>query len=253
MNFFAILFLFCIGICFGLFLEKIASHYCDGKVNDTSENKVCEMEEVTHRSNIFPSFSPRGRTKDRRRKVLFICFGSLLFTFTYVHYGLSANFVMQAFFWGLLFLIGWIDYHTLSIYDSILAVSFAFFLIMYALVMPNKLMNHFFGALGCFLVFFILYVLTKSVYKREVFGFGDVLLNALFGFYFGAEYLLALCILPFYIATFLFIAIKLFRKGISSKSEIPFAPFMCFGAGLLSLLGENIHLLFPDVVRLFLS
>lgn len=253
MNFFAILFLLCIGICFGLFLEKIASYYCDGKVNDTSENEVCEMEEVTHRSNIFPSFSPRGRTKDRRRKFLFVCFGSFLFAVTYVHHGLSANFLIQAFFWSVLLLIGWIDYHTLFIYDSMLGISFIFFLIMYVFILPNKWMNHFVGLLGCFLVFFMLHVLTKIVYKREVFGFGDVLLNALFGFYFGAEYLFAVCILPFYIASFVFIAMKLFKKGISSKLEIPFAPFMCFSAGLISLFGEKVHLLFPDVVKLFFS
>ena len=92
------------------------------------------------------------------------------------------------------------------------------------------------GIIG-FSFYLMIYLGAKWFYKREAFGFGDVIYMGLIGSFVGGWYALLAGLLTFYIAILAIIFQGIFKKNLSRKMEIAFAPYMSLSAWLVSLFG----------------
>ena len=106
------------------------------------------------------------------------------------------------------------------------------------------------GGLIGFCLYFAIYFISKLVYKREAFGFGDVLYIASIGMFLGFSMTILASMLTFYVALFGIIIVKLIGKMIRFKSEIAFAPFISISAGIVLYLGQDIMQMYMDFVGL---
>ena len=175
----------------------------------------------------------------------------LLFFLAFYKYGWTSFALIQIIFWGMLILIGFIDYDTMYIYDSMLLFYFIIFVIYYGISDCTNIWVYIKGAVYCFAFFSIIYFLSMLYYGQEAFGFGDVLLNAVLGFYLGSHNTFLVCFLPFYVAT----ADLLFRRILFRRSyfhrEVSFAPYMCSSAWIISLYGKEIYIFLGKYLSIF--
>ena len=95
------------------------------------------------------------------------------------------------------------------------------------------------GAVG-FGVYFAIYAVAKLWYKREAFGYGDVLFMGAIGLFLGPWMTLLASFLTFYVALVWIVIQKIVGRFISIKSEIAFAPYMAVAAWLTALFGNKI-------------
>ena len=164
----------------------------------------------------------------------------LLFVLCYFMFGLSWEFVLFLFFWSMLLITFIIDLEHMAIYDSIL-IFFTIPAVLYVIFLAGEQrLSHVFGCLAGFGAFFLIYFITKLIYKREAFGFGDVLLVASIGLFLGLRNTVITCILSFIIAAIGIIILKIFQKNLDGKTEVPFAPYICIAAFIASMFGDNI-------------
>lgn len=164
----------------------------------------------------------------------------LLFLLAYMTYGLTLNMVYHILFWSMLVIVGLIDLDTMYILDSIL-VFFGIAMVIFAAINKLNLLDCFIGALIGGAVYLAIYLISKVAYKREAFGTGDILLMLLIGFFAGKRFALLASILPFYFAGLALIIAAFLKKNIKMQSELPFGPFICLSAWLISLYGPNIQ------------
>ena len=123
------------------------------------------------------------------------------------------------------------------IYDWHLIASTCFIIVQ--LICANApILNHLLGAITGFLLGYIIYKLSFYIYKDEAFGYGDVLLLALLGLYFGTNiysYIVATCCIISLLAA-------LYLTDMSWNSicniSIPLAPVFITTAFLYELLNE---------------
>lgn len=127
-----------------------------------------------------------------------------------------------------------VDYLTKSIYDIMLVVGA---LVCYPLLFLFKgaeFSNVFYGALWGFASYGAIFLIAKWIYKDEVFGQGDVLLNAFICGYLGWLPGILTSFLTFFVALLL-VVIGWIRGGsFKGDIEIPLAPAMAISA-ILSL------------------
>jgi prepilin signal peptidase PulO-like enzyme (type II secretory pathway) len=92
------------------------------------------------------------------------------------------------------------------------------------------------GAITAGLVFGLLYLISRLVYKKEVFGSGDVLLAIFVGFMLGFERtIFAIPGVVLISLVFTFSILLLQRKQLEGNLIIPFGPFICLSAILCFL------------------
>lgn len=249
MHIFMIMIFLCIGMYLGSFMDAVIRLYCrEENEGDTGERTMRRMFVDALKNTSFHPFSGTGNSSMRENVLRLLT--PLLLLITYFEHGLGLEFLLESAFWTMIIMVSWIDYRTLCIYDHMLWFYLSLFIFFHILISPERFFLHILGGGLCFLLFFIFHNVTKFFYRREVFGFGDVLLNGILGFYFGVEYVFSVSFLPFYLALFFLILLKVSTKKISPSDEIPFAPFMCLSGALISLMGEKIFLFFPDVLSL---
>ncbi len=70
----------------------------------------------------------------------------------------------------------------------------------------------------------LIYFLAKLYYKREAFGFGDVLFLGAIGVVLGGWWTFIVGVMSFYLALILIIVNKLAKRETGLKSELPFGP-----------------------------
>ena len=104
------------------------------------------------------------------------------------------------------------------------------------------------GAVG-FGVYYAIYAVAKLWYKREAFGYGDVLFMGAIGLFLGPWMTLLAGFLTFYVALVWIVIQKTIGRILSVKSEIAFAPYMAVAAWLTALFGNQIIELY---LRLFM-
>ncbi len=131
-----------------------------------------------------------------------------------------------------------IDYDHMIIVDNILYF-FVAIGVFCCFFIDVKILNNFLGAVIGYFCYFLIYWVSKFYYKKEAFGFGDVMLMGAIGFFLSYEnfnttfYML---FSPFYIGFILVVFQMIKEKNIKLKAEIPFAPAMCTSAFVLSIL-----------------
>jgi len=162
-----------------------------------------------------------------------------LFLFGYNLYGLSWEFHIHVALCSMLLITALIDYDHMVIMDSVL---FAFSIPMFLCIVFTKMAarEYLLGAVIGFSAYLAIYVLAKLIYKKEAFGYGDVLLMGAVGLFLGIDKIIVAVIMPFYIALGAIIVRKLFGKQIKRKDEIPFGPFICIAACITSIFGNQI-------------
>lgn len=164
----------------------------------------------------------------------------LLFLLAYLKYGFTLNMLYHIVFWSMLVIVGLIDLDTMYIFDSVLIF---FGVVQIALLLANKvdLMDSFIGAAIGAGIYFLIYLISRIVYKKEAFGTGDIILMALIGLFVGKEYAILASILPFYFAFIALIIMVIKKSVIENRQEMSFGPFMCLSAWLISMYGEGIQ------------
>ena len=106
------------------------------------------------------------------------------------------------------------------------------------------------GGLIGFCIYFAIYFISKLIYKREAFGFGDVLFITSIGLFLGFSMTILTSFLTFYVALFGIIIVKLIGKMVRLKSEIAFAPFISIATVIVLYYGRNIMQIYMTFVGL---
>lgn len=198
--------------------------------------------------DLFPLFSYiflRGKCRYCGEKISIRYFlvellTGILFLVAYIKFSISYEFVLMIIFWSMLVIVGFIDFDTMAIYDIVLVVFSSIILIILFLYKGLEIRHNIFAAFIGFAIYYTIYFVAKIIYKQEVFGFGDVLLNTSIGLVLGYPKIIIASFLSFFIGLFFIIILALIGKKIQLKQEIPFGPYMCISAFLMSLYGQNI-------------
>lgn len=138
-----------------------------------------------------------------------------------------------------LIMVGGIDHLTKSIVvmtiyvGGVLSAVLAF---AYGMPLLEVLLG---GAVG-FLIYLAIYWLAKVFYKREAFGFGDVMFMGAIGVFLGPWNTVLAGLMTFYVALVFIVIQKIVGKLLSRQTEIAFAPYMAVAAWLVSLFGTQI-------------
>jgi len=170
-----------------------------------------------------------------------------LFFVGYHLYGLSWEFFTHAVLCSMLLITALIDYDHKVIMDSVLLV-FSIPMVFGIVFRDMSAREYLLGAAAGFGAYLAIYLLARLMYKKEAFGFGDVLLMGTTGLFLGSGKIIVAAIMPFYIALAAIIAGKLLGKKVKRKDEIPFGPFICMAAYITSIFGNQITDFFGGIL-----
>lgn len=163
----------------------------------------------------------------------------VLFLIAYWSFGFGWALVLYCSFYSMLLITALIDMDHMIICDYVLyGFSLISLVCMVWLKYPWK--DHLFGFGLGFGFYLLIYLVARAVYKREAFGFGDVMLMGAIGMVLGFRDTLITSILSFYIAIIVIALLKIFGKRFQLRQEIPFGPYICMAAFIVSLYGEKI-------------
>lgn len=163
----------------------------------------------------------------------------LLFLLSYLEFGLSWESLFYISLWSMLLITSMIDYDHMIISDSVL-LFFTVIGVISQIFMGWSLRNHLFGGVIGFSFYLVIYLVAKAIYKKEAFGFGDVMLIGAIGILLGPRDTVLTSVLSFYVALFLIVVMRLMGKRFSVKEEVPFGPYICISAFIVSLWGDNL-------------
>lgn len=163
----------------------------------------------------------------------------VLFFLAYKFFGITAETFLYISFWSMLLITAMIDWDHLVVLDSVLLFFSAIDLIL--LVFLGYSWKHYtLGALAGVVIYGLIYVISRSIYKKEAFGSGDITLIAAVGIVFGAKKTLMISMMAFYIALVIIMVLKISGKKIAKHDEIPFGPSICLAAFVMSIYGDPI-------------
>lgn len=171
---------------------------------------------------------------------------ALLFLSVYARFGFGLSLVLYASYVSLLLITALIDYEHMVILDNILIYFTAQNLVL-ILLLRWPIIPHLLGAAVGFGIYFLIYFITKLIYKREVFGFGDVLLLASVGLVAGITQTLFIAGLSFIVSSLYMLVLRVFGKKIKLKEEVPFGPFICFTAYIFMLFGDKLIAMYTNL------
>lgn len=143
-------------------------------------------------------------------------------------------------------IVGLIDYHTKTIVDGMMyigAILLAILSITKGVSIPALLLG---GAVG-FVSYGSIYVLAKVIYKREAFGFGDVMFMGVIGIYLGVKLTLLAALLTFYVAIIWILVNKVLGSVLKREMEVAFAPFMAISCIITMVFGDKIIQLYMNL------
>ncbi|OJV66869.1 MAG: hypothetical protein BGO41_05495 [Clostridiales bacterium 38-18] len=179
----------------------------------------------------------------KKDRMILITLGILVFLITYFT-NTKLIYSSFAFYW--LILIAFLDHRSHSIYHWMLLVSFVINLVIgftYNYAIPTMFVGFGIG----FLLYLAIYVIALISYKREVFGFGDVMLMGSLGLLLGIKGTLITSILTFYVAILGIAILYLRNRNINKKTEVAFAPYMILSAILVALFEHQIIELYRSI------
>ena len=148
-----------------------------------------------------------------------------------------------------LIITGGIDHLTKTIVVSLTLLGGFTGIIMH-LIFTTNVMDALYGGLIGFTLYYAIYYIAKWIYKKEAFGFGDVLFMASIGLFLGFKSTMLASFLTFYVALLGVVLIKLVGKVVKLKSEIAFAPFISISAAIVLYFGDSILKFYLDFVGL---
>jgi leader peptidase (prepilin peptidase)/N-methyltransferase len=172
------------------------------------------------------------------QKSISICYpiievmGGLLLSLTYLIYGWSWDMIILSLGFFVLLIETISDIHHRIVIDRIWMIGWI--LLLFIRLYQNTLLIYLFSSLLLFSILFLVASIGQKIYKKEVFGGGDVKLYLFIGM-----------LLPYdqALASLFFAAVLGLIYGIIKKRKqliIPFVPFIMMGTLLSYLYGESI-------------
>jgi len=163
-----------------------------------------------------------------------------------VVYEQNIDIVFYVLFWNLLLVTAWIDLYTSTI-NVLLIYAVTAINIVLIVVQNANVVQHLLGGLVGFMAYFLIYLASKAYYKREAFGFGDVILMGSIGFHLGVANGILVAFLSFYIALVFIIIMRIIGKKMKRQTELPFGPYMCLAGLVVSIYGEKLISLYMQI------
>lgn len=176
---------------------------------------------------------------------------AMLFLLAYLYAGISWQFLIYASLWSMLLITAMIDIDHMIIADSVLYFFTASGLLGIVMVkgfLLHELSDNLLGLIAGFLLYLLIYLGAKAVYKKEAFGFGDVMLMGASGVFLGLRDTVLAAILSFYVALIVIIIMKIIGKKIKVSQEIPFGPYICIAVFIVSLYGNSLMEMYFDLI-----
>ena len=91
-----------------------------------------------------------------------------------------------------------IDYEHRDIMDAVLLL-FSSFMILHIIFAKVSVADHLLGSVIRFCAYLMVYLLSRLAYRKEAFGFGDVLLMGATGLFLGKNKVIVAAIMSFYL------------------------------------------------------
>lgn len=145
-----------------------------------------------------------------------------------------------------LLVIAYVDVKIHSIYHWMLGIASGIN-IAAGLILKNAFSDLILGAIVGIAIYGLIYGGAYLYYKREAFGFGDVLLMGSLGLFFGLQKTAMIAILSFYIALIGIVILALIGKKLNRSIEIAFAPYMILSAITVALFDRQIIELYRSI------
>lgn len=139
-------------------------------------------------------------------------------------------------FFGILLIVAYIDFKTHYIYDCHLIIASVIVAGM-LLYSGGDWIDSIEGAVAGFLIGYLMYKIAYLYYKEEAFGFGDVLLLAVLGFYFGL-YGFFSCFSITYMLLGVILIVPIIVKPSIVRMSVPMAPVYVIGALVYKFMGS---------------
>ncbi len=172
----------------------------------------------------------------------------IVFYVTYEFFSFTPLLVIYLPFFSMLIITLFIDFDHMVICDEVLI--FCSIISFIGIILSKlNIFEHILGAVVGFAAYFIIYYIAKIYYKREAFGFGDVMLMAAIGLVMGVRDTIITGLLSFYLCLVLVVLAKIFGKKLKMKQEIPFGPSMCITAFFVALYGNEIYNIYSSFMK----
>lgn len=162
----------------------------------------------------------------------------VVFLFAYYYFGYNWNLLIYLSFYSMLLITTLIDYDHMIVSDGVLIICSAISFVG-ILLSKSPILYHLTGALVGFLIYLVVYLVSMAFYKKEAFGFGDVLLITAIGLVLGMKNTILTAFLAFYVALVFIVIMRFVGKKFKAKQEVPFGPYICIAAFIVSIYGET--------------
>ncbi|GAB6108755.1 prepilin peptidase [Fusibacter bizertensis] len=143
-------------------------------------------------------------------------------------------------------IVSLIDYHTKTIVDGMMYIGAILFAIL-SIAKGIELQALLLGGVVGLVSYGSIYVVAKVLYKREAFGFGDVMFMGVIGIYLGVKLTLLAALLTFYVAIIWILVNKIIGSVLKREMEVAFAPFMAISCIITMMLGDKIIQLYMNL------
>lgn len=235
-----ILLFFIVGIIFGSFYNVVGYRVPKGESLVYPPSHCTKCNHRLSPLELIPIFSflfLEGKCKVCKEKIswfypIFEFSSGVLFSVSYMVFGLSLECLLTIVFISMLLIIIISDYQTMIIPDSILIFfGFLIILIKYFIggieVVGVSLLN----GLGAFAFMFLLKIFGDFLFKKESMGGGDIKLLGVFGVMIGFP----MSIVSVFLAAIIGLPISLINMKKTTTHEIPFGPYLAVSAIIIVL------------------
>ena len=181
-------------------------------------------------------------------------FTSIVFVLVGYKFGLSIPLIPYLIFVSSLIVISLIDYdykiipNVITYPGMILGLLFSFIP-----KMPINFISSIIGLISCFILFELIAILSRKIWKKEGMGGGDIKLIAMIGAFLGWRRAFFTIFCASLLGSICGMSLILTHKK-NRNDVIPFGPFLCIGAFIALLYGQEIinwYLLYTNVQLFF--
>lgn len=251
--YYVILFIF--GTVFGSFYNVVIYRLPLGMSISKGRSMCFSCKHTLHALDLIPLFSYlflRGRCRYCKAKfsaryfvIEFIT--GLLFATAYYFFDFPYEFLFMVLFYSMLLITAMIDIDEGYIYDSVLLIfSVPMLIIKFFILKGNILQTIISGLLGT-IIYLVIYFVSKKIYQREAFGMGDVHFMGVIGLMLDLRLTIICAFMSFVVALIIIIILSIFGQKFKLSQELPFGPYMCITAFILSILGERLIELYINI------
>lgn len=243
-----IIIMFIIGTIFGSFYNVVGYRVPKGKsiIKPPSHCPKCNHKLKFY--ELIPIFSYiflKGKCKKCKTKIspfypLFELLTGLLFSLSYLSFGLNIELIIALTFISFLIIITICDYHYMIIPDEILIIFVCLLLTEKTIIYgPNILLKSILNGVVAFVIMYFIKKLGDLIFNRESMGGADIKMMFIFGMILDFP----IAILSIFVGSFVGLPISILTLKNNKEHIIPFGPFLAAGASILYLMQINTDIL----------